>query len=171
MFDSKSDHSALTPRYDLIHQSGLDAQATWGQWLWKLEMIRRESHYQTFLALTGGFEYTLSNLLSSGFDWGIIAEYLYDVRGNETSNPFEDDVMLGSRLGFNDTQSTEALIGIIFDRSSSSKFLNLEASRRLGTKWKLSLEARVFSSISEKDLLFSYRRDDTIQLKLARYFK
>src|SRR5262249_48821857 len=84
---------ALVPHYDLIHQTGLDAQWTKGKWLWKLEAIRRSGQGAGFTALTGGFEYTLSNFAGSRADVGLIAEYLYDQRGNNATTPFQDDIM------------------------------------------------------------------------------
>ncbi len=161
----------LIPFYDLMDQTSLDLQATKGEWLWKLETIYRwELGEEHFLALVGGFEYTFVGALGSAADLGVLFEYLYDDRKEETQTPFEDDIFMGFRLTLNDVQSTEALFGLIFDRHSSAKFWNLEASRRLGESWKLSLEARAFESIPMDDPFFSFRKDDYIQLDLAWYF-
>lgn len=160
----------LIPRYDLIHQTGLDVQLTEGSWLWKLETIRRSGQGPTYAATTGGFEYTFTGVFGSVMDLGVIAEYLYDDRGASAPSPFQDDVMTGLRLAFNDVQSSELLVGVINDRRSAARFFNLEASRRLGSHYKLSLEARAFAGAPATDPTFFWRRDDYLQLELARYF-
>ncbi len=170
--DSKG-KSVLIPHYDLIHQTGLDLQWTKGQWLWKLEAVRRSGQAgQTgrYTALTGGFEYTLSNVAGSHADVGLIAEYLYDQRGNKAATPFQDDLMAGVRLALNDAQSSEALFGVIVDRHTGASFLNLEASRRLGNRWKFSLEARGFAGARRADPSFGLRRDSYLRLELAVFF-
>lgn len=160
----------LIPRYELIHQASVDAQFTRDRWLWKLETITRTGQGRRFSALTGGVEFTLSTILDTPADLGLIAEYLYDDRGREAPTPFQDDIMIGSRLTFNDVQSSEALIGVIADRRSSARLVNVEASRRLGKTWRLGAEVRVFIGIPGDDPLDALRRDDYAQMVLSRYF-
>ena len=165
-----SGNLVLIPRYDLIRQSGLDLTAVAGNWLWKLEAIHRSGQGPAYSAATGGFEYTFTGIFGTRVDLGMLAEYMYDSRGSPAPTPFQDDVFLGLRLALNDPQSSELLTGIIDDRRSSAQAYNLEASRRFGGHWKLSLEARVFADIPTTDPLYSRRRDDYVQLELARYF-
>ena len=160
----------LTPIYDLIDQTGLDVQLTYNSWLWKLEAIRRSGQGDTFSAAVGGFEYTLYGVFDSAADMGLLAEYNYNDGPVEIRSPFENDVFGGLRLTLNDAQSSEALIGCIFDLDSSSRFCNVEASRRLGERWVASLELRTFSSVPRLDPFFTLRRDDYVQLELAYYF-
>lgn len=160
----------LIPRYELIHQTGLDVQLTAGGWLWKLEAINRRGQGPTYNAATGGLEYTFTGVFGTAMDLGVIAEYLYDNRGSAAPSPFQDDVMTGLRLAVNDAPSSEVLIGIISDRRSHARFFNLEASRRLGGHYKLSLEARAFAGAPVADPAYFWRRDDYLQLELARYF-
>jgi len=158
------------PFYEIINQTGLDVQMTHDSWLWKLEVIRRDSKQDTFTASTGGFEYTFYGVFSSDTDIGVIAEYLFDDRTNGLISPFENDLMMGSRLTLNDEQSSELLLGIVQDLDSSDASWNLEASRRIGDRWKLSLEARFFKVGKPQNPLYFVRDDDYIQLELARYF-
>lgn len=160
----------LIPRYDVIHQSSLDAQWTIGNWLWKLEALTRSGQGDRVMALTAGLEYTFGDVLDTGANLGVLAEYLYDSRGQAFPPFFADHIFLGLRLALNDVQSTEALLGSITDRRSGATLVSLEASRRLGEHWKLSLEVRVFAYIPATDPLFSVRRDDYVQLELAYYF-
>lgn len=153
-----------------MHQTGLDLQFTGDNVLWKLEVIRRETHSDTFTALTGGFEYTFYGVFDSSLDVGVLAEYLFDDRDDPLMTPFEDDLLLGSRITWNDVQSTELLIGMIQDLSSSEHSWNIEASRRIGQRWKASVEGRFFNQAQPESALYSLRNDDYIQLELARYF-
>lgn len=161
----------LIPRYDIIHQTGMDVQATLGNWLWKLELISRDGQGdRRFTALTGGFEYTYVGVFGSRTDVGVLAEYLYDDRGRDAVTPFQDDVFLGTRIAFNDVHGSELLAGVIVDRDTRSRFYNLEASRRIGNEWILSIEARVFSRMDPEDFMYALRADDYVQLQLARHF-
>jgi hypothetical protein len=160
----------LIPHYDLIHRTGLDLQATVGNWLWKLEAIRQEGELDTFGAATAGLEYTFTGVFGTSADAGIVLEYLYDNRDARATSPFQDDVMLGVRLALNDTQSSEALLGVIVDRDSDARLYSIEASRRLGVHWKLGVEARAFSRQTPEDFLYTLRRDDYLQVELAYYF-
>ena len=160
----------LIPRYDLINQTALDLQMTRSGWLWKLEVISRGGQGARFTALTGGFEYTFYNVRSTGLDWGLLTEYLYDSRNNLSATPFEDDIFLATRFSLNDVQSTDLLAGVIFDRENGASMLNIEAARRLGGNWRLTLEVRSFVGTPPVDPLAAFSRDDHVQLELARHF-
>ena len=163
--------SVWIPRYVLINQTGLDLQATKGAWLWKLEAISRGGQGDRFKALTGGFEYTFANMRTSGRDFGVLFEYLWDSRGASATTAFEDDLFLAARLSLNDVQSTEFLGGVVFDRESGASFVNVEGSRRLGDRWRLNLELRSFVHVPKDDHLVSGLRNDAhAQLQLAWYF-
>jgi len=160
----------LIPIYESIDQTSLDVQATKDDWLWKLELITRSGQGGRYTALTGGFEYTLYGINESSADLGLIMEYLYDDRADNASTPFANDVFFGARLALNDENSSELLAGIIQDADTSSRLYSVEASRRIGDNWKLSLEARLFSNIENDDILFSQRNDDYAQLELNYFF-
>jgi len=166
----------LIPIYQLIEQWGLDLQATLDDWLWKVEVINRSGQtdlsgqQNRYTALTAGFEYTFVGIADSSADLGVISEILYDERGNDALTPFADDIMFGSRLTLNDEQSTEFLFGMIFDSNDSARLLTLESSRRIGDNWKITLEGQAFVNITSTELLAGIRRDNYIQLELARYF-
>jgi len=162
--------AVFIPVYSTIDQTGLDIQATKDDWLWKLEIISRSGQGDRYTAATGGFEYTLYGINESSIDLGLIAEYLYDDRGDSATTPFEDDLFVGARLAFNDEASSELLAGVIQDIDDSSRVMSIEASRRLGDDWKINLEARFFSNIAQQNSLISFKDDDFIQLELAWYF-
>ncbi len=158
----------LVPVYYLMQQIGLDLQGTLDAWLLKLEMIYRATEPKDFLALVGGFEYTLPALTDAGLELGVLAEYLYDDRATPIN--FQNDLFLGTRWAFNDTQSSEILAGALIDLDYGSTTLRVEANRRLGARWKLTIEGQSFSHINARDPIDALRNDDFLTLALALYF-
>ncbi len=161
----------FVPRYDQIHQSGLDVQMTQGSWLWKAEVISRSGQRKQYFASTTGFEYTIGNVKNSGMDIGLLLEYNYDERGDLALTPFEDDIFFGARFALNDVQSTQVLAGAAVDRQTGATFVNVEASRRFGQSWTMELQYRGFVDIPETDrFLFGLRNDDYLQAEWAWHF-
>lgn len=160
----------LVPRYEIVHQTGLDIQATIESWLWKLEYVHRIDPGSVYNALVAGFEYTLFGISEGPSDLGLILEYLYDDRDEQATTPFEKDVMIGARWVANDVQSTEVLFGVFADVGGDGLGYNLEASRRLGDSWKLTAEVRTYSSDDPGDAMYALRQDDYVLVELARYF-
>ncbi|MGD1947267.1 MAG: hypothetical protein ACFB0A_13630 [Croceivirga sp.] len=165
-----SPETGILLSYPVINQTGLDVQFTKDAWLLKLESIYRASDDLEFFAFTAGFEYTFNDIRSSGIDVGIVSEYLYDERGELTFSGFDNDVFIGTRVAFNDVQSTEFITVGSFDLSKSTYLYSFEGSRRIGKSWKLALEARVFGNVSQEELLFAFREDDLFQIKLSKFF-
>ncbi len=160
----------LSPFYDIINQTSIDLQATKGNMLWKLEALHRSGQGETFNAVAGGFEYTFVGIFDSAIDLGVLGEYHYDDRGEDAFTFFEDDIATGMRLAFNDAQSSEALVGLLWDRDSGGKFLNIEASRRIGNDWLLEMEGRFLFDQSPSDPAFALSRDDYLELFLTYNF-
>lgn len=160
----------LIPFYEQISQTGLDLQWVVEEWLWKLETIHRAGQGNDFFAWTGGFEYTFTGVAGSRMDLGMISEWLRDTRGDSSTTPFENDIMAGLRLAVNDIASTELLLGLIQGLDSPARLVRLEASRRMGDRFKLELEANLFSQQERGDLFYSLRDDDFIQSTLLYYF-
>lgn len=170
VFQFKEENGSFDIYYPLNHQVGLDVQAITGAWLWKLESIYRTNDFQNMVALAAGFEYTISNIKESGLDIGLISEYLFDSRDEMALSGLDNDLFIGSRLAFNDVQSTEILVGGIFDLGKSSKLFSIEANRRFGDSWKAELEARFFSNVAEEEFLYFIRDDSFLQFRLVKFF-
>ena len=166
VFTLSEDSAALVPNYVQIEQFGIDAQATSGAWLWKLEAIDRSASEnfpsESFQAAVFGLEYTFFDL--AGADIGIVIEHSYDSRGEQSIS--DDLTFIGARLALNDEQSTDLLIGCSADGSLCS----VEGSRRIGESVKLSVRGNTFSNISEDDFLAAQRDDDFLQLNLTYFF-
>ncbi len=170
----------LRPHYQVINQTGLDAQAIFGDWAFKLESIYRTDFPDDYYAFNAGFERTLVGAFGTRVDLGLVMEYLYDDRGEEAFDTFfENDIALATRWALNDLSDTQALIGLIWDHDSHETIFTLEASRRLGETWLLLLEGRAFAgaqALNRDDPLdpgnkgASVARDDYIELELTKYF-
>jgi hypothetical protein len=170
----------LRPFYPVINQTGLDAQAIYGDWAIKLESIYRTNFPDDYYAFNAGFERTLVGALGTRADLGLVVEYLYDDRGEGAFDTFfENDIALATRWALNDFGDTQALIGLIWDHDSHETIFTLEASRRLGETWLLLLEGRAFAGAQalNPDDPFdpgnkgaSVARDDYIELELTKYF-
>jgi len=161
----------LRPSYSIINQVGVEIQATIGAWLFKFEGITNDGrHKDRHYAFASGVEYTFYQAFGTAADIGVIAEYLHDSRGPNGPSASEDDLFIGLRWEGNDTSTTRILAGAIFDMDSSSKVLFVEASRRIGERWRITLDGRFFVGVPPNDPLFFFRRDDFLQLRLARFF-
>lgn len=107
---------------------------------------------------------------SATMDLGVVGEWMYDTRGDEATNAFENDIVGGLRLAINDAASTEALFGWVQDLDTSARLLFLEASRRFGDNWLLTAELRAFLDQPQEDFFFDSRDDEIMQIQLAYYF-
>jgi len=136
----------LIPYYDVIEQTGLDAQLFLGDWAFKLEVISRSGQGNRYAAATAGFEKTFVGFAGGRGDLGVIAEYLFDERGAEGPAVGQDDIALGLRYAFNDAANTTALLVALIDRASHEYLTTFEASSRLGERLKLTVEASVINN-------------------------
>ncbi|MBL0231394.1 MAG: hypothetical protein IPP76_11565 [Moraxellaceae bacterium] len=136
----------LAAYYPVIEQLGLDVQYIVGDWLLKLETIQRHGMGNAYTTSDVGFEYTQVGAFGSMLDVGWLAEYLHDSRNNNATHSFEHDVLLGWRLAFNDTRSSELLTGVVTDTQSHEQAYKIKGSTRLYDNAKLSLEGRFFNT-------------------------
>lgn len=162
--------TVLVPFYEQMDQLGFDLQATIDSWLWKFETIHRDTRSENFWAAQAGLEYTFYGIRDSAADMGVLLEYGWDQRGQEADAAIQNDIFLGTRVTLNDAESTELLAGISHDLDYDSQSVIIEASRRFGDNFKLSIDGRFFSTDNPADLSYSIRKDDHLQLTLERYF-
>lgn len=160
----------LVPHYDQLQQFGIDVQATVDAWLWKFEAVHRDIHDEEYFAAVTGVEYTFYGVNESVIDVGILAEHLYDERGTRGLAPFQNDFFLGTRFAFNDVQSSELLLGVIYDPEDGTRFGLIEGSRRIGATWKFVVEGRFFSGAPANTALAGFEYDDYFELSVAKFF-
>ena len=160
----------LIPFYEQMTQVGLDAQLIVEDWLWKLEAVRREAESNDFNAYTAGFEYTFYGVFDSVVDLGALVEYSFDGRPKAEAAVLDDDVFVGSRLAFNDVQSSEILAGFFIDVDNHGRSFRVEGSRRFGASWKGTLELQTFSNLDPDDQLQAFAQDDFVRVEMAYFY-
>lgn len=164
----------LQPHYLQIQQVGVDIQYIYDSYLIKLEAIRRKydsNLANDYSAITAGFEYTIVGFMDTIYDLGILGEYSYDSRDNNSAGSLQNDVLVGGRLAFNDIASSEILFGLVQDLDDSdTQSLFLESSTRVGDRTKVSLEANVVKSSSPNNALYLARRDSYLEFSVEYYF-
>jgi len=166
----KNFNLVLAPLYPQIDQTSVDVQATFGPAAFKFEGFRREQLGEDWFQASGGFEYSIYQVFETDGDLGIVAEYIWDERGEAGFFPFQNDVFGGLRWTANDIQGTSVLAGGIYDLDDNGYALSFEAQRRLGDDFLLSFEGRFFMEVPVTDPIFSVSDDDFLQLRIARYF-
>lgn len=160
----------LQPYYEQMTQYGVDVQATIDSWLWKGEMIHRETETDTYVATQAGAEYTLYGINDSDADLGMLVEYGWDERGKDATSVGQNDISIGARIAMNDTESTEFLGGVIYDLDYNSVTFQVEASRRFAEQLKLGLDIRVFTADDPSDPLSALEKDSHAQLTVEWFF-
>ncbi len=188
----------LAPRYQQMQQTGIDALGIYGDLNVKTELVYRQGdEFEHHAQAVSGVEYTMVGALSplqekellpekwcgestrNPFTWflcndrldlGLVFEYLWDERGELTTQPFQNDLLAGLRFAFNDERSSDALVGVIRDLDHSSTTLSLEASTRIFESFRLSTELRAFSSTSEDPFLRSLEDEDFVRIDLSYFF-
>jgi hypothetical protein len=123
-----------------------------------------------FFASVSGFEYSFAELAGTRLNVDLICQWVYDSRVSNATSPYEDDVMLGLRLGFNDLADSQLLAGLIQDLNNLTRIISVEASRRIGLSWRESIEAWLFLSTPVYDQFYSFRNDDFFLAELVYYF-
>jgi hypothetical protein len=162
----------LIPFYEQMTQVGTDVQWATGNWLWKLEALYHHGFLDPYFAATGGFEYTFWGVAGGKTDIGLLLEYAWDERGDAitTTSIFDNDLFLGMRLTPNDVAGTQVLAGLMQDLGRRETVLSLEASRRFGSHWRLTVEAWFFLSTPPGSILHDLRGDSFVRTELAYHF-
>ena len=169
----------LIPYYTTIDQTGLELQYIWGSWIFKGEFISNSGFDDRYTAGTAGFEYTQVGIFDSVMDFGWIAEYSADDRGDDATSAAEHDVFLGGRLSLNDMDSSEVVFGVNLDTETDEQLYVLEASKRVAESLKVFIDAFVitgsetppdFGEFNEEYKTAAFSKDDYIQVELVYYF-
>jgi len=166
----------LYPYYEQIEQTGIDLIYVNGASIWKLESIYRVGQTDLtgtendYSAAVGGIEHTLYGVVGSAVDVGILAELIYDERGDDATTPMNHDVMIGSRFAFNDIASSTLLAGLIYDYENEASILTLEGSRRFTDHWTVEAQAFYILNSSEEELTWDIREDSYIEFQLFYYY-
>ncbi len=161
----------LLAAYSPLQQLSIDSLYVNGAFLWKLETIYQNNLSDDHIATTAGFEYTMAGIFNSSKDLGWIVEYSVNSSDDRTTDVAQNDLFIGTRWIFNDSASSEILVGFSQDlEDNDSRFLSIEGSTRLSDSIRVSLNAYLFNANDPSDPLFFFRNDDLIQLDLTYHF-
>ena len=155
--------------YDQMEQTSIDVTTILGNWIGKLEALRRTTDYAHYYAYVTGVEYKFTQVFKTAYDVDAFLEYNYDSRG-QSQAIYQSDVFTGLRLSLNDESSTQIKLGVLTDTNDSTRSTRLQISRRLNDNWTTRLEGQWFNSVDVVNPLNAYREDSYLQATLARYF-
>lgn len=85
--------------------------------------------------------------------------------------PFYNHVFVGSRFALNDVQSADLLVGGVISLDNGSTFFNVEGSRRVGDRFKVSIENCGFVKLESDDVFYGFRNGSYSGATLDWFFK
>ncbi len=138
--DPQFDLGPGIPHYVQMTQVALDLQLIADDWIWKLEIIHRDTDPSAYQALTGGFEYTFYGVYDSDINIGSLAEYSYDSRDEGQRGVFDRDLFVCARLAFNAAHSNELLACITEDTEKPTQSFRLVGTRLMSSSLQCTLE-------------------------------
>jgi hypothetical protein len=115
-------------------------------------------------------------------DWGGESQFFLEAQGlfgtskerRAELDVFQRDILIGYRLAFNDTQSTELFISLITDLERTREhLLNFYFDRRLTDNWKYRLGFRIYDAPQKGALplgLETFHEDHYAFFNLSRFF-
>ncbi len=164
----------VVPRYEVMHQASVDAQWTLGAFVLKGETFVRGWSGPRAEPLRwfsgGGIGVDWTTHFPADVDLVLAAEFLFDTRPVDAPPTFfEHDAFAGFRLLFNDAASTDVSAGAIVDVTDGTTFGRVEAGRRFGDHFRVSLAGHAFLAPSGK-LEAGFARDHHAAARLAYHF-
>ena len=164
------------PAYERISQLGTYAQLVSGPIIYKLEAIKRNGQKNSknirknFFSYTFGIEYLYNRLFEKKWDISTFIEYSNDDRNNDSLDILQNDLFIAARLVFNDIEGTELTTSATFDLDGGGNTALTEFSSRLSENMRVTGLYQAYWSTNNKDILYSFRRDNYFGLKVVKYF-
>lgn len=157
----------LEPRYDLINQTGLEAQWVGFGTVWKAEAFHRWGFRDDFFALALGVEHELVGIFGTRMSLTPYLEFYYDDRKKtEPLVPFENDVFVGTRLAFNDFSDTVMYVQATVDYDEGGLLLTVKGERRLLDDWTAILTIDMIANAKNDPALTTFRHDDRVMMQV-----
>ena len=162
--------------YERISQLGTYIQTIMGPYIFKMETIRRNGQKnanndrENYYSYTIGMEYLINRLFEKIWDITFFIEYNNDDRNNDSTDILQNDIFLASTLLMNNVNGTELTTGITLDLDGGGDTANLELSTRITDNYRFTGIYQIYWSTNNKDILYNFRRDNYLGLKLVRYF-
>lgn len=136
----------LKPKYSEITQLGFDIQATFGDVLYKGEMIYRDNQYNydgnidDYTNYIVGLEHNSYGVFSQNWDLASIVEYAYDTRGSKSHHGYQNDLFLGARLVLNNIEDTQYFLSLQNDLDKNTRALTFNCESRFFSLFRAGID-------------------------------
>ena len=104
------------------------------------------------------------------WDLNIFTEYSNDDRGSYSTDIFQNDLFIGSRINLNDVEGTEITQALTIDLDGNGNTGSIEISTRLKDSLRISGDYNFYWSSNNTDIMYSFRRDNYLGFKITNYF-
>ena len=147
-----------------------------GPFIYKFEGIKRNGQKnslykrQNYYSYITGLEYIKTRLFQKMWDLNLFLEYSNDDRGSSSTDIFQNDLFLGSRISLNDVDGTEITQTLSLDMDGNGNIGSIEISSRLRETLRITADYRFYWSLKKADTLYSFRKDNYIGIRLTNYF-
>jgi hypothetical protein len=120
--------------------------------LYKLEYSHSEINNKKYYQNGVGIEHTLYGI-RNGKDLGVLVEYY---KSDDVTKTYQDDMFLGSRITFNDVDSSDILVGVIQDRDDKKKSYSFEYNTRFLDSVKTTVKYMKNDNLKVTTLYLNY---------------
>ena len=149
--------------YERVTQLGSYLQAISGPFINKIEVIKRNGQKNSDNVRE-------NRLFEKKWDITAFIEYSNDDRGNDSVDILQNDLFIGTRLMLNDVEGTELTTFSTFDLDGGGNTALVKLGSRLSENMRFTGIYQAYWSTNNKDILYSFRRDNYFGLKAVRYF-
>ena len=162
--------------FERISQFGTFFQKIYGPLMFKFEGIKRNgqknSEYlrENYYSYITGVEYVNTRIFNKIWDLNLFAEYINDDRGSSSTDIFQNDIFIGSRISLNNIDGTEINQAFTLDLDGNGNTGNFEVSSRFNESIRVIVEYNYYWSLKSADTLYSFRRDNYLGIKVTNYF-
>ena len=162
--------------FERITQLGFFFQKVHGPLIFKFEGIKRNGqknskyereNYQSYIT---GLEYVFTRVFNKVWDLNFFTEYSNDDRGSYSTDIFQNDLFIGSRINLNDVEGTEITQALTIDLDGNGNTGSIEISTRLKDSLRISGDYNFYWSSNNTDIMYSFRRDNYLGFNITRYF-
>jgi hypothetical protein len=163
--------ASLKAEYDLINQTGLEAQWVKFGTIFKFEGIYRRGFRDNSIGLGIGAEHEIVGVFDTTASITPYLEFYYDNRNDtEPTTPFEHDFYVGARVAFNDFNDTILQAQATIDTESGGTLYTVEVERRFFDDWRILGSLDIIAHSNNDAALDTFERDDRAMLRIRRFF-
>lgn len=165
------DNLVIVPDYPREQRAGLEMQYLSGSLALRLEALARRRDGDWTLASVSGLEYTAPTFFDTGWGVGLLFEYLFDERDEDVlAQRFANDLFFGTRVSLNDLADTQILAGAVVEPDFGNRLFAIEASRRFGANWRVTLDTRLFDDLPDDPLVDLIDGQNRLRLQVQYFF-